>query len=167
MADVNALEAVKNYYLSLDSKGKTEFQKETGFNLAGMSVMSYKFAENFCKSHNINLENTSAWNLYNKGKADYAAALGEFNDAQKIYSDLKGQKDTAQKKYNALVNNFKSSNGDDVQINSNTDKEFRQKSKFTTDLIKNTNEADLAVNLALSKRFNAVNEQRHGLMFGA
>lgn len=165
---VNAIESVKNYYNSLDEKGKAEFKKETGFNsIYSINLMDPKVAERFCQSHNIDLGETSVWNLYDKGKADYAAALGEFNQAQSIYSDLKGQKETAQKKYNALVSNFKSSNGDDAQISDSQDKQFRRESKFTTDLIQNTNDADLAVNLALSKRWNAVNEQRHGLMFGA
>lgn len=163
----NAIEAVKNYYESLDSKGKSDFQKETGFNFTGMNLMSYEFAEKFCKSHNIDLGQSSAWNLYYKGKADYAVALGEYNQAEKIYQDLKGQKETAQKKYNALVNNFKASNGDDVQLSDAQNNQFRRESKYTTELIKNTTNAEFNVDMALSARQMAVNEQRHGLMYGA
>lgn len=165
---VNAINAVKNYYESLDNKAKAEFQKETGFNsLYSINLMDPKAAEKFCKSHNIDLGTTSAWNLYNKGKADYAAALGEYNQANQIFKDLKNQKETAQKKYNTLVNNFKSSNGDDAQINTSQDKKFRSESKYTTDLIKSTTNAEFDVNMALSARQLAVNEQRHGLMYGA
>ncbi len=168
MPDINAIDAVKNYYNSLDSEGKANFQKETGFGgLSSLSIMSYDFAEQFCKSHNINLNTDSAWNLYYKGKADYAEALGRYNEAEAIYQDLKSQQDTAKAKYDTLVKNYVADNGEDTQISSTKDKEFRNESKYTTDLIKNTKAADSAVILALDARRNAVNEQRHGLMYGA
>ena len=168
MPDINAIDAVKNYYNSLDSEGKANFQKETGFGgLSSLSIMSYDLAEQFCKSHNINLNTDSAWNLYYKGKADYAEALGRYNEAEAIYQDLKSQQDTAKAKYDTLVKNYVADNGEDTQISSTKDKEFRNESKYTTDLIKNTKAADSAVMLALDARRNAVNEQRHGLMYGA
>ena len=163
----DAISAVKNYYNSLDTKAKAEFQKETGFNsVYSINLMDPAVAAKFCKSHNIKLGENSAWNLYYKGKADYEAATGEYNQANKLYHELKSQKETAEKKYNALVNNFKANNGDDAQISDTQNKQFRRESKFTTELVKNTSDAEMMADLALDARKMAVNEQRHGLMFG-
>ena len=84
-----------------------------------------------------------------------------------IYNNLKGQIETAQTKYTTLVKNYRASNGEDAKISTAQDNQFRRESKYTTDLIKNTNDAEDRVDLALDARRMAVDEQRHGLMFGA
>ena len=165
---VDAIKVIKEYYNSLTGKDKAEFQKEMGINsLYGINLMDIKVAEKYCKSHGIDLGDGSVWNLYNKGKADYAAALGDYNEAESIYNNLKGQTETAQTKYTTLVKNYRASNGEDAKISTAQDNQFRRESKYTTDLIKNTNDAEDRVDLALDARRMAVDEQRHGLMFGA
>ncbi len=111
------------------------------------------------------LKTTSTWDLYNKGKAEYATATARYNQAEAIFTQLKKQKHNAEIKYNKLMTALQAEKGEDGVISSSEKSSIASKSGYTTELIKNTHDAEMQVDLALDARFNAVNTQRRGLYF--
>ena len=105
--------------------------------------------------------------LWTQGKIAYEKATEKYNNYMTVFGNLKSQQDKAQSDYQtALLLYMKQNNLTDInQVPSGILNGFKSDAGLTADLIKNTTDAELAADLALDARFNAVSMQRRGLYF--
>ena len=137
----------------------------------GVSFEDFKAHEEFFVKK---LGNTSIMDLYNKGKALYETYTNLYNQQNNIFIQLKNQKNSCQADYNALIANFEKQNKQQLAKNGQSGSfavttaqinTARQQSGYTLALINNTNQAELAADMLLDKRFAAVDMQRSGMYY--
>lgn len=161
-----AIEALANYYNSLNTQDKEAFRKETGFDGVPVGIMSAEFAEEYCKSHNIKYSDNNIWGLYNKGKAQYEKATVAYNKCEKAYNISKANLSKAEKERDKLLTAFYFENGKDAVISPNQKDIINRETKYTT-YSKEVKANDSLLNSLLDARRNAVSLQQKGLSMGS
>lgn len=140
---------------------------EVQFNSNSELITRYGDYKTYLAEQEKMFKATSSWDLYYEGKAQYEKATEQFNIANNIFGQYRKQKNVAEDKYNQLLAAYQEQQGEDYQISTSERASFASKAGYTTDLIRNVRDAEIAVDVALDARFNAVNTQRRGLYFNS
>ena len=109
------------------------------------------------------LSTTSIMDLYNKGKNDFVKYSNLYKQSYSLFTQLHEEKDRNYKKYQELLQTYANNSKTGETTIADRSKAAGE-SGYTTDLIRNTTDAEIMANVYLSSMGNAVNTQRHGLM---
>ena len=129
--------------------------------LRNQGISYESFAQN--QSYYLNqLSTTSVMDLYNMGKEKYEIYTNLYNQSNNLFIQLKNQQAKNKVKYNELLETF-ANNNKTGEASSADKSQAARESGYTTELIKNTNDAEIMANVYLDGRRNAVSMQRLGL----
>jgi len=138
---------------------------ELQFNYSPELIDQYGSYKNYLAAQEKMIKTTSSWSLYNKGKAAYEDATRWYNSLNNVFLQHKNKRDEAKVKYDGLLAALKAEKGEKGEISMGERASLASKSGYTAELIKLTSDAEIAVDVALDARMNAVNTQRRGLYF--
>ena len=128
----------------------------------GITYETFKNNESYYKRQ---LSVTSIHDLYNKGKENYNKYTDLYLEANNVFLQLKYEQEKNRAKYNQILQGYVNNlNGDESQLTSSMKSSAARESGYTTELIRNTNNAEIMADVYLDQRRAAVNMQRMGLM---
>lgn len=128
---------------------------------AGVSFEDFSYNQEYYL--NKTLSQTSIMDLYKKGQAMYEKYTNLYNAQNTIFHKLKAEAATKKAKYEDLLAIYASKNGKG-EATSQDKTLAASNSGYTTELVKNVNDAEIMADVYLDQRFNAVDMQRRGLM---
>lgn len=157
---------IQSAYNKMNTSQQRDFLKSLGISdINGVNMVNLFAAENYFKSHGVNLSETNVWAKYNQAKADWNTHHAQYTNANKLYHNLKDQKDVAHADYTKLKSKYIQNNNGE-KLSSAQETKIRNESGYTTDVIKNTNDAESFADLLLAKCYQDVDAQWNGLNRG-
>lgn len=157
---------------------KTTYTNDTRFEALRNQGISYEdfsadpdyYMNKLSKTSIMSLEKDG---LYEKGKALYETYTNLYNKQNNVFIQYKNKLQANKGNYDELIKQFELQNKQQLAKNGKSGSfavttaqknSAISQSGYTTDLIKNTNQAEMCADLLLDKRFQAVDMQRRGIM---
>ncbi len=157
---------------------KTTYTNDTRFEALRNQGVSYEdfsanqayYMSKLSKTSIMSLEKDG---LYEKGKALYETYTNLYNKQNNVFIQYKNKLQANKGSYDELIKQFELQNKQQLAKNGKSGSfavttaqknSAISQSGYTTDLIKNTNQAEMSADLLLDKRFQAVDMQRRGIM---
>ncbi len=163
---IDPISAIKARIASMTEIEKQAFAKETGVDISAINIMRYDVAVKYCKDHNISLSpEETIWANYNKAKEDWNTYHDLYVQANDNYHDLHNIKEKTRGAYEEAKAKAVEENGGE-KLTTTQDNKIRRDTNYTSETIKNANEAEDTAMALLDKCWDAVGAQRGGLILG-